>query len=99
MIDAPLDSGYFQAQYERLRLEALDDRRLERGHGLALFLSRGMAAWMKALSTLQPGPTVAGDPANRDSGEDSVEIPRAVRSDLTAVLATMVLSCREGRTP
>ena len=47
----PLDSAYVLDQYEAMRREAVGcDAYGPRGHGLALFLSRGMPAWLAALS-------------------------------------------------
>ena len=99
MIDPLLDADYLQAQYERLRAEGLQVTTWERGHGLPLFVSRGMAAWMKALSTLAPRPDVPAEANHPPSAAVLVEMPEAARSDLTAVLATMVLGCREGGRP
>ena len=85
-----LDTTFLSEQYEALRKEACElDRTGRRGHGLALFLSRGMIAWMAALRALVPPPATA-------SGERAVlypDLPSAVRSDLTVVLADMILAC------
>jgi len=69
--------GYYEKHYERLRQEALSPCRcLERGHGLALFLSRGMVAWMKALATLQPPPPssekAVSDPLSEGSSQEEL---------------------------
>ena len=45
----------WQQEYENLRQEALQAGS-RRGHGLALFLSRGMMAWLEALTALMPQP-------------------------------------------
>jgi hypothetical protein len=82
-----LDTTFLSEQYEVLRKEALETGR--RGHGLALFLSRGMIAWMAALRTLAPRPMTV-------SGEGTIhypDLPSGVRSDLTVVLADMILAC------
>jgi hypothetical protein len=42
----------WKQEYENLRQEALQTSS-RRGHGLALFLSRGMMAWLKALTALR----------------------------------------------
>jgi hypothetical protein len=85
-----LERTFLSEQYEALRKEACElDRAGRRGHGLALFLSRGMIAWAAALGALAPPPA-------KVSGERAVlypDLPSAVRSDLTAVLADMVLAC------
>lgn len=87
-----LDATFLSEQYEVLRKEALElDQTGRRGHGLALFLSRGMIAWMLALRTFVPRPmTVSGEGAVRFP-----DLPSGVRSDLTVVLADMVLSCSQ----
>lgn len=41
----------WQQEYENLRQEALQAGS-RRGHGLALFLSRGMMAWLEALTAV-----------------------------------------------
>jgi hypothetical protein len=43
----------WKREYEDLRREALHAGS-RRGHGLALFLSRGMKAWLEALTALWP---------------------------------------------
>jgi hypothetical protein len=75
----------WKQNYENLRREALQAG--QRGHGLALFLSRGMMAWLEALTALQPRPTTTNSPC------ESINLSPAVRSDLTTLLADMVLSC------
>jgi hypothetical protein len=79
----------WRQQYEDVRREALrvDSRR---GHGLALFLSRGMMAWLEALTALKPR---AGLPAMT---REAVDLPSILRPDLTTLLANMVLSCMRG---
>jgi hypothetical protein len=75
-------------EYECLRQEALhlDTRR---GHGLALFQSRGMMAWLQALAALKPRGVT------QNVIEQSASLPSISRSDLRALLASMVLSCME----
>lgn len=75
----------WQQEYENLRREALQVG--PRGHGLALFLTRGMVAWLEALTALRARPTP------RISQYESIDMLPAVRSDLTILLADMVLSC------
>jgi hypothetical protein len=64
----------------------------ERGRGLTLFLSRGMSAWIKALSQLL-GPRPIKRPA--DLAVDGVELRPEIGSDLTVILAGMVRACQE----
>ena len=73
-------------EYENLRQEALRASS-GRGHGLALFLSRGMMAWLGALTALRPRPVA------KSASQESVDLPSVVRPDLTTLLADMVLSC------
>lgn len=73
----------WKQEYECLRQEALHPG-ARRGHGLALFLSRGMMAWLKALTVLKPRPVAIG------KSDAQSMIPQ---SDLRALLASMVLSC------
>jgi transposase len=47
----------WKQEYEYLRQEALHPG-ARRGHGLALFQSRGMMAWLQALTALKPRPAV-----------------------------------------
>jgi hypothetical protein len=84
-----------RAQYEALRREATAAAPdAPRGHGLALFLARGLPAWLAALSALTPaGPSPRGpDPA---PGEPRAPLGPAVRQELTTVLAGMVLACTQ----
>ena len=82
--------GYALEQYEALRREALAVAPGgPRGHGLSLFLTQGMPAWLRALSWLSPRPVVlasAGVPSERPA------LPGGARSDMTRVLARMVLA-------
>lgn len=81
---------YAREQYEALRREALENASSgPRGHGLSLFLTQGMSAWLRALSWLSPRPAVlasAGAPSERPA------LPSGARSDMTRVLAQMVLA-------
>jgi hypothetical protein len=84
-------------QYEALRREATDlgpDRR--RGHGLALFLTRGMPGWLAALTALAPAPRPSGAlTASACQGTPTVLL--SARAELTTVLAGMVLACTRER--
>ena len=86
--------GCYEQHYESLRREALSrDRGLERGHGLALFLSQGMLAWMKAVATLQPPhvtPLVETLPGPFPAHP---KLAKSIRGELRTVLAAMVLAC------
>jgi len=87
-----LDPSYLFEQYETLRKEALESEpRGRRGHGLTLFLSRGMMAWMAALKTLVTRPVIVSERRSIQYRD----LQAAVRHDLTLVLADMVLACSE----
>ncbi len=87
---------YFQQQYEALRQEALSCRAgLERGHGLALFLAQGMAAWMAALSTLLPPQVASCSQVSPSTSGRCPELALGIRSDLRTILAGMVLACSQ----
>ena len=79
-------------QYEALRGAALAPTAGgSRGHGLALFVTRGMAAWLTALTALVPRrvvPVIADAPRERQA-----VIMSTTRTELTTVLAGMVLAC------
>lgn len=90
------DRRYGTEQYEALRRDALEIAPCgPRGHGLALFLTRGLPAWLTALTALAPAPPPR-----------AVDEPRAAfrprlrpdtRGELTMVLAGMVLGCAQPR--
>ena len=90
--EAVFDAKYLLGQYELLRGEVLAMAPgTQRGHGLLLFLTRGMVSWMQALSSLSPCPT----PVPADAS-----IPfLSSRPQVAQVLANMVLGCMEGRCP
>ncbi len=76
-------------EYEDVRREALHAGTTgPRGHGLALFLSRGMRAWLEALTALKPRPLALP----RVLPQEAVALPSVVRPCLTALLADMVLA-------
>ncbi len=81
----------WKQEYESLRQEALQAG-ARRGHGLALFLSHGMRAWLEALTALKPRPVA------QSTHEESVERLLVLRPDLTTLLASMVLSCMRRET-
>jgi hypothetical protein len=89
----PLDPAYVLDQYEAMRREALGGDPFGcRGHGLALFLSRGMPAWLAALSMLdrRQGEQHAVEDLHQ---RRAPELPSEARSELTLVWASMVLAC------
>jgi hypothetical protein len=82
--------------YEALRREALEVAPCApRGHGLALFIARGLPAWLTALTALAPSsPRRAGDEGR---AEPAARLLPAARVELTTVLAGMVLACAQPR--
>jgi hypothetical protein len=75
------------AHYEHLRSDALS---LEAGRspapGLALFLRKGMTAWMRAWSPcMNAAPEMALPPSAKQSS------PPEIRAQLAAILAAMIL--------
>jgi hypothetical protein len=89
---AVADAQYVLAQYEALRREAIELAPFgPRGQGLALFLTRGMPAWLTALTALAPSPR------HRDDVPGDARPPflPTLRTDLTTVLAGMVLACTQ----
>lgn len=76
----------WKQEYENLRREALQIGS-RRGHGLALFLSHGMMAWLEALTALR------SHPVSQSTPQESFDLPSVLRPDLTTLLTNMVLSC------
>ena len=80
--------------YEALRCEATATvGQAPRGHGLALFLARGMSVWMAAVRTLLSSGATAGEAANaRARGQYPLSGVQG-RAELTTVMAGLVLAC------
>jgi hypothetical protein len=76
----------WEQEYEKLRWEALKASS-HRGHGLALFLTRGMTAWLEALMALRSRQLL------RNPLQEPFDLPSVLRPDLTTLLANLVLSC------
>ncbi|HEX8810692.1 MAG TPA: hypothetical protein VF742_01745 [Terracidiphilus sp.] len=77
-----------------MRREALAENGRERGHGLALFLARGMTAWVAAVGALTPAvskPRQGAADHYSDSPRPTLSV--SYRTELTTVLAGMVLAC------
>lgn len=69
----------------------------ERGHGMALFLARGMTAWVAAVEALAPAATKPQQCAADDAAlSHRPTISFSFRAELTTVLAGMVLACSGG---
>jgi hypothetical protein len=89
------DAHYAVAQYEALRREALEVAPFgPRGHGLVLLLTRGVPAWLTALTAL--GPARPGRPLEEPPAGPRPWLPPSARAELTTVLAGMVLACTQG---
>jgi hypothetical protein len=72
--------------YEEIRSQALRSGSSGRGHGLALFVRRGMAAWLTACAPLtRPTEAPRGMPADS-------RVPPDLRNEVATVLAEMALT-------
>jgi len=90
----PRDPAYVLEQYEALRLEAMATRMPGlRGQGLAVFMNRGLPAWLAVLTTLGPPPPSPGLSISTRLPVDVPRLPPSARAELTTVLAGMVLTC------
>ena len=84
-----LDVDQACRQYEVARQDAATEVSFSRrGYGVALLMTRGMPAWLAAMSTLSL-PSVGPPPA--ESGDLDLP-PPSVRSEMARVLASLVLS-------
>jgi hypothetical protein len=91
----PCDPRTVLDQYEALRCEALEAAPFgPRGHGLALFLSRGLPDWLAALTALVP-PGAPSRPIAEPPRDGGPRVEPAAREELTTVLAGMVLACTQ----
>ena len=91
-----VEPQYVLEQYEAVRRDALEVGPFgPRGHGLALLVTRGLPAWLTALTALVPStPTRRVD---EPRAEQSPRLLPAARVELTTVLAGLVLACAEPR--
>jgi hypothetical protein len=90
----PVNADDVREQYERVRREATTtDRISPRGHGLVLLMTRGMSGWLEAIQTLAP--TLRAESARIDAiaSSDRSAWPATDRTQLTHVLASLVLTC------
>jgi len=86
------ECGTLVLRYEELRGQALGEG-LGAGHGCALFLRRGMAAWMGAWSECAPRRVDAGADDGRGCG---IPLPAGLRSEAAMILTGMVLNAAVG---
>ncbi len=77
-------------RYEALRHRAFNERGISAG--LALFLGRGMAAWMHAWK--EYAPTLGED--IRQKRQPRAELPLGIQGDLVMTLVNMALNIRRG---
>jgi hypothetical protein len=77
-----VDVEYVLEQYELLRGKAIQ------GHGLHLFLSKGMVAWINAVSCLSGRQAAPTEPSSSPPQFSS-------RPEVTTALANMVLECMQ----
>lgn len=90
---ASVDTVAVRTHYEALRREATGGSpESARSHGLALFLLRGMSAWLQALAALRPPGAASRPPAHVPDARTPTPLP-GTRAELTTVLAGMVLVC------
>lgn len=96
MKPALCDPEYLVEQYEALRREVIGAEWTgEPGAGLALFLRRGMSAWLDGVAALAPpsgSPEWEQEPPQHDRLPSP---PPSVRTHFTTVLAGMVLACAQ----
>jgi len=79
-------------RYEQLRRDAIGRPTYSgEGLGLALFLRRGMTAWMQAWSQCAGN----GEPATCSQAGAGEMIPVNMRSQITTLLAGMILSLQQ----
>jgi hypothetical protein len=84
------------AHYEQLRRDAMNRSTSGgQGLGLALFLRRGMTAWMQAWS--ECASKVEPETRSVSGGHESILVD--MRSQLTSLLAGMILSLQQEATP
>lgn len=87
------DPGYMEDQYEALRRQVLETGSAAgRGHGLALFLARGMPGWLAALAVLAQSTERPRCPSESQPSDCRPNLPCSLHSDFTSVLADMVLA-------
>ena len=105
---AKLDVTQYTVQYELLRFQVIGSAAnvvlagQPRGVGLALFLSEGMPGWLKTVETVlrtapASRPADATDPAPHEGSLQTSATPAwlsSVRQEVTALLASLVLSTR-----
>ncbi len=79
-------------RYEALRHQVLNGRGMSAG--LALFLGRGMIAWMNAWKEYTPN---SRDNMQEKRRQSRAELPIGIQGDLVMALASMTLNVRRGQ--
>ncbi len=79
-------------RYETLRHRALKGNHMSAE--LALFIGRGMIAWMHAWKAYTPVPRSD----LREKQQQKVELPASLRVDLVMTLLNMVINIKRGQT-
>jgi len=94
MSGAEDDPRYALDQYETLRREVTEPAPGgPRGHGLTLFLTRGMSGWFAALTALAPASRLSRALTDPPSPEGRPTVLPSSRAELMTVLAGMALAC------
>lgn len=90
----PVTHPQWTQTYEALRGQALGSIGLGcHSHGLSLFLTRGMSAWLAALKVLErPKPVRREALVSANSGGRALAL--SLRSDFTLIVAEMVEACQ-----
>ena len=90
----PVNADYVREQYERVRREATTtDPTIPRGHGLVVLMTRGMSGWLEAIQTLAPTPRAELARMDAIASSDRVAWQANDRTQLTHLLASLVLTC------
>lgn len=92
MMDLPIGAPFgFVESYEALRAQALGAEMTTQPLGLALFLRRGLAAWLRsAAHAAHPAPS---SPPSRSP--QSSPVPMELRAEMALILTNMALSNRK----
>ncbi len=69
------------------------------GHGMVLLMTRGMPAWLDAVTALRPAPGRAARGPRSVLEGTRVDLAPPVRSELTRLLASLVLTCAQEGAP
>lgn len=77
-----------EAGYEALRTQAMGGRPAESPRGLALVLTRGLPAWVRAWGAPPPVPPAAVPAADRQVATDGIGV------EIVRVLTEMVIGAR-----